>query len=154
MDAPVTEWISAAAAVVSLLFAMWSWWWSTRSRQARDAADESKMNAEKARDTAVEQVATLIRLAETLEAQAANRDPWALAFDHGSRYRLTNISGADALGVTLEGPDVLKPTRFDRIGNRCEEVFLAANGPTVSITWTPDRAGAAERTVRLVLPRG
>lgn len=150
----VPPWVSATAAVVSFLFAVWSWWWSNLSRKARSAADEAKVNAERARDTAVEQVATLTRLAETLEAQAANRDPWALAGIDGSRmrYRLTNISGADAVGVRLEGPKVLKPKGFDRIANRSEDVFSAMGGSTVAITWTPDLPGSAERCVRLVLP--
>lgn len=150
MDVP--SWVSASAAVVSFLFAAGSWWWSTLSRNARSAADEAKVNAEQARDTAVEQVATLTRLAATLEAQAANRDPWALAFSSGSLYRLTNISGADAVGVRLDGPKMLKPDRFDRIDNRSGDVFLSTNGRTVTITWTPDRPGAEERSVQLPLP--
>lgn len=150
MDVP--SWISAAAAVVSFLFAAWSWWWSTLSSKARSAADEAKTNAEQARDTAVEQVATLTRLVETLEAQAANRDPWALAPNGGSQYRLTNISGADAVEVRLDGSGRLKPSRFDRIDNRSGDVFLATNGQTVTITWTPDHSGAEERSVRLPLP--
>lgn len=150
MDVP--SWVSASAAVVSFLFAAWSWWWSTLSRKARSAADEAKTNAEQARDTAVKQVVTLTRLAETLEGQAANRDSWALALNSGSQYRLTNISGADAVDVRLDGPKMLKPDRFDLIGNRSGDVFLATNGRTVTITWTPDLPGSVERSVRLPLP--
>lgn len=149
-------WVSAVAAVASFGFAVWSWWWSNKSSQARDKADDAKDTAEKARDTAVEQVATLTRVAETLEAQAANRDPWAVALRSKSQYRLTNISGADAVDVRLAGPARVSPAAFDRIENRSEAVFLAmlASGfkPTVVITWTPDRPGADEETVELVLP--
>lgn len=149
----VPPWISAVAAVVSFVFATGSWWWSNLSRKARRAADTAKTNAEHARDTAVEQVATLTRLAETLEAQAANRDPWALApRGDRSQYRLTNISGADAFNVRLEGPVILRPDAFGRIDNRSEEVFMAMNGSTVTITWHPDRADSTEQVVRLVLP--
>lgn len=143
------EWVSAAAAVLSLVFAVVSWVMKNLSRQARAEAEKASREAAEQLAEVKEQTRVMREQAEALKALAAStRQPPVV---HRSRGE------TDGVLVNTTG----EPVEVERIDNADAWMVVRPAGPftippqgTVRVVTAPGGARTGDPILRLRLADG
>jgi hypothetical protein len=148
------DWLGGVAAVLSIGFAVWSWWSSNASKKAKAAAEHASAEAERSLRAAEATADRIGKIADALEAEAARRPILEIERKGKAGFLLRNTSAAPVVIEEFANGDAI--LQFDLVApltlgplEAVEFTAMAAWGYplppqlTMAVTGRPDHVHAS-----------